>query len=292
MSAISHTSVDLAGLTLNVAEAGSGPPLLLVHGWPEYSRVWYPVMERLSDRFRVIAPDLRGFGRSADALSAPNDQVGADRHADDMVSLLDALGIERAGFVGHDMGAYILQRVGIRHADRAEGLFFFNCPTHGVGARWRNTDHIPELWYQSFNQQPWAASLVGATRDSCRAFIGHFLAHWSHRKDAFDDVLEEWVDTFLRPGVLQGGFNWYISQNAGRLAVMSGQAPRPPKIAVRSGCLWGRHDPILKAEWSDVLGEYFDDIVVDFAEDEGHFVHFENPQLAANAIADFFGSER
>jgi pimeloyl-ACP methyl ester carboxylesterase len=131
-------------------------------------------------------------------------------------------------------------------------------------------------------------SCGGASREACRAHIGYHLRHWSHRKDAFNAMLERWTDNFLAPGNLQGGFNWYIGQNAGRLAVMAGTAPKPARIAIPTRVLWGRHDPILKAEWADVLDQYFDDVEVSFAEDAGHFVHYESPDLAAREIDRFF----
>ena len=61
----------------------------------------------------------------------------------------------------------------------------------------------------------YAATLVASSRETCRAHIGYFLRHRSHQKDAFDAVLEQWVDNFMRPGNMQGVFNWYIGQNAG-----------------------------------------------------------------------------
>ena len=87
---------------------------------------------------------------------------------------------------------------------------------------------------------------------------------------------------------MQGGFNWYVGQNAGRLAVMAGTAQRPPRITVPTRVLWGRHDPILKSDWADVLDQYFAQIEVSFAEDTGHFVHYESPELAAREIDRFF----
>jgi pimeloyl-ACP methyl ester carboxylesterase len=101
-------------------------------------------------------------------------------------------------------------------------------------------------------------------------------------------VLERWVDNFVRPGNLQGGFNWYISQNAGRLAVMAGTAPKPPMITQPARVLWGRHDPVLKSAWIDVVGDYFENVEAGIAEDAGHFVHYEQPDLAAREIARFF----
>ena len=246
------------------------------------------MFERLADRWRLIAPDFRGFGDSENPASGPSDQAGPDVLADDIAALMDRLGIAKAGFVGHDVGAYVMQRLALRHPDRVAGLFFFNCGTHGVGARWRDPAQINEIWYQTFHQMPFAPAIVGASRASCRAYFRHFLTHWCYRKDAFDGVLDRWVDNFMRPGNLQGGFNWYISQNAGRLAVMAGTAPKPPKITQPARVLWGRHDPVLKSAWIDVVPEYFENVEASIAEDAGHFVHYERPDLAATEIGRFF----
>jgi len=287
---IRHSTAVLNGVRHHVAECGrpDAPPLVLLHGWPEFWATWEPVMARLSNRWRLVAPDFRGFGESENPNPGPSANVTADVLADDMVALLDHLGIARAGFVGHDVGSFVLQRLGIRHAARVTGLFFGNCPTHGVGTRWREPVQIPEIWYQTFHQMPYAAAIVGASRDACRAHIGHFLKHWCCRKDAFDAVVERWVDNFMRPGNLQGGFNWYISAAPMRLATMAGTAPKPPMIDVPTRVLWGRHDPILKSTWADVLDQYFSNVEVSFAENAGHFVHYEDPDLAATEIDRFF----
>ncbi len=288
MPTVRHSFVETRGFATHVAEAGEGPPLVLLHGWPEFWATWEPMFERLAGRYRLIAPDFRGFGESGAPDAAPSDQAGPDVLAADIVALLDRLGIARPGFVGHDVGAYAMQRLALGHPDRVAGLFFFNCGTHGIGARWREPQQINEIWYQTFNQMPFAAEIVGATREACRAYLRHFLTHWSHRKDAFDGVLERWVDNFMRPGNLQGGFNWYISQNAGRLATMAGTAPKPPRIKQPARVLWGRHDPILRSAWIDVVPDYFEDVEASIADDAGHFVHYETPDLAAAEIDRFF----
>lgn len=288
MVAVTHTYVETRGFRTHVAQCGSGAPLVLLHGWPEFWATWEPIFERLADRYRLIAPDFRGFGESTNPVVGPSDQAGPDVLADDIVAVLDSIGVEKAGFVGHDVGAYVMQRLALRHPERVVGLFFFNCGTHGVGARWREPSQINEIWYQTFHQMPFAPDLVGASRESCCAYIGHFLTHWSHRKDAFGGVIERWVDNFMRPGNLQGGFNWYISQNAGRLAVMAGTAPKPARIAQPARVFWGRHDPVLRSTWIDVVSEYFDDVETSIAEDAGHFVHYESPDPAAVEIDRFF----
>jgi len=280
--------VAARGLHFNVLRAGGGRPLLLLHGWPEFARVWEKVIPRLASRFQLIAPDLRGFGASDKPDPAPSAAAGAEVHAADMLALLDALGIGKMGIVAHDVGAHVAQVMARAHAERIAGLFFFDYPYAGIGARWAAADHLKEIWYQSFHQQPWAASLVGASRETCRIYFSHFLRHWSARKDAFDDAIETWVDNFMQPGNLQGGFNWYISANAARLAMIRGDAPKPPPIGLPTCIRWGERDPVLPAAWGDRLGEFFTDLDFKPMAGVGHFPHWEDADRAAREIGGFF----
>ena len=214
-----------AGASTSPAGASTPPAaatkLLLLHGWPEFWATWLPLMNRLHGGLRLIAPDLRGFGDSAKA-AAPRSDVGANSHADDMASLVVALGLDSVGVVGHDVGAYAAQAMARRHPQLVERLLFFNCPTQSIAGRWVHDGHVNEVWYQSFQQLPLAEALIGLSRQSCALYFSHFLTHWCHRKDAFDPALELWIDNFMKPGNLRGGFDWYRSQNAARLAAIDG----------------------------------------------------------------------
>jgi pimeloyl-ACP methyl ester carboxylesterase len=280
-----HLSIQANGARFHVARIGKGRPLLLLHGWPEFWLSWEPVMTRLADRFLLIAPDLRGFGDSdkpAGAFAPPD-------HAADMVSLLDALGIERAGVVGHDVGGAVMQPLARTAPQRLAGLFFFDFVYPGIGARMGTPDRLSEIWYQSFHQMPFAPALIGATRETCKAYIGYHLRHWSHRKDAFDGVLDAFVDNFLKAGNLEGGFAHYRAAHAGRIAMMKGELPPLPPIGVPTCVRWGEHDPILLYEWTDRLGESFSDLDLSLFPGVGHFPHREDPDRAAREIAEFFG---
>ena len=100
------------------------------------------------------------------------------------------------------------------------------------------------------------------------------------------------MDNFMRPGNLQGGFNWYVASNRSRMELIANGPPELPKIEVPARILWGESDPILKARWADRLGDYFADYSFDTAPRAGHFVHYERPELANREISDFFGALR
>jgi pimeloyl-ACP methyl ester carboxylesterase len=279
-----HLTIRANGAAFHVARLGTGKPLLLLHGWPEFWLTWEPVMTRLASRFTLIAPDLRGFGDS----DKPDGPYGPDQHADDMLALLDALGIDRTGVVGHDVGGAVMQFLARKAPQRSTGLFFFDFVYPGIGPRMAAPDRLNHIWYQSFNQMEMAPALVGATRETCRTYIGHFLRNWSHRKSAFDDAIEVFTDNFMKQGNLAGGFAHYRASHAGRVKMMQGEAPAMPPITVPTCIRWAEHDPLFPFAWTDRLGETFSNLDLEMFPDVGHFPHREDPDRAASEIAGYF----
>jgi pimeloyl-ACP methyl ester carboxylesterase len=287
-----HQYLDANGIRIHYVRHGEGLPLVLLHGWPEFWLTWRKNIPPLAEGFDVVAPDLRGFGDSdKPALPDPPGDLLKD-YVEDLRGLADALGFERFGIVSHDVGAYVAQAFARGYPERLSGLFFFNCPYPGIGERWAEADHVNEIWYQSFNQQPWAASLVGENHKTCETYIHHFLDHWSYKPGLFDDDLDLWVENFMKPGNLQGGFNWYTSTNEGRIKQIRHGAPELPKVETPTRVLWGESDSVLKVEWADRLGDYFANVDFSPAQGAGHFVHYERPELANEEISGFFGALR
>ena len=280
-----HLKIRANGASFHVARTGAGPALLLLHGWPEFWLTWEPVMARLADRHTLFAPDLRGFGDS----DKPDGPFGPDQPAADMLALMDALELKQAGIVGHDVGGALMQSLARTAPQRLSGLFFFDFVYPGIGARMAEPERLNNIWYQSFNQIEMAPALVGATRESCRIFIGHFLKSWAHRKDAFDDVLETFTDNFLKPGNLAGGFAHYRASHQGRIRMMKGETPQLAPIAVPTCIRWAEHDPLFPYAWTDRLGATFANLDLALFPGVGHFPHREDPDRAAAEIGAFFG---
>ena len=280
-------TVETGDLHVSYVRAGAGAPVVFLHGWPEWKRTWLHNLPALADRFDCIAPDLRGFGRTVTKSPRSPDGSPPQLLAKDLRDFADAVGIDRFAIVSHDVGSFVAQQFAIAWPERVTRLFFFNCAYPGIGQRWGDFRHFPETWYQQFHQKDLAAALVGSSRDACRIYFRHFLRHWSRQKAAFDPYLEEWVDNFLLPGNLQGGFDWYVGVAKLRRRMMQEGALQIPKIKAPTYLLWGAHDPVLRFEFSDKLADYFETFTLERADDTGHFTHFERPDLANARIRAF-----
>ena len=212
-------------------------------------------------------------------------RIDADFHASDINFIAKKLCSNRPILIGHDVGSYVLQSVGHKNPKNYSGLIFFNCPTASVGRDWVNYGHVNEIWYQSFHLTDLAQQLVGFNQHTIRLYIEYFLKHWSYNKSAFDLVLDDWVENFSQPNALIGGFSWYKSNNEKRIKTLQGDVDMPlNKISTPSAILWGKHDPILKSAWGKFVKAHFDDVFVEYANNSGHFVHVEQPELAMKFI--------
>ena len=133
---------------------------------------------------------------------------------------------------------------------------------------------------------------MGRDRETCRAYFRHFLDHRAHEPGLFDENLEAWVDNFMKPGNLQGGFNWYVGIDEARTAIWRHGAPLLPKIEVTTRFFWGEYDPLVKIEWADRPGDYFSDYPLEIAREAGHLVHYEKPEAANREIIGFFSGRQ
>jgi pimeloyl-ACP methyl ester carboxylesterase len=281
--------IETSDLSVNYLREGKGPPLILLHGWPEFGRAWKENIPALAERFDVIVPELRGFGGTRRRDGAPVENTTADILTTDLKEFLDAIKIERASIVSHDVGAYVAQGFARAYPERTASLFFFDCPYAGVGTRWGEATHLKEMFYQYFHQWPMAEELVGYNRDTCRIYFKHFLTRWAADPHVFDKDLELWVDNFMLPGNIKGGMEWYRGALAMRLKWITEGAPKVAPIACPTRVFWGEKDNIAKIEWADNLGDYFSNLKFSPAPGAGHFVHYEKPEMSNQEMLTFFG---
>ena len=126
------------GITLSVQEAGQGAPLILLHGYPQNGLCWSRVAPAFAAQNRVIIPDLRGYGQSdAPPDDAAHTAYSKRQMAQDIVALMDHLGLERAAVLGHDRGARVTYRLALDHPNRVSRLGIIEiAPTSDYWAAW------------------------------------------------------------------------------------------------------------------------------------------------------------
>jgi len=152
VAGVRHRTVTTRGVRLHVAEAGNGPPLLLLHGWPQHWWSFRALIPRLAERYRVIAPDLRGWGWS----DAPPGDYAKATFAADVRALLDVEGLDRVRIVGHDWGGYAAFLLALEHPERVERIVALD-----IAPPWRTPPHPGQLLFLPFASYQLALATPG-----------------------------------------------------------------------------------------------------------------------------------
>ena len=190
---VEHRHVHVNGVRLHVAEAGEGPPLILLHGWPQHWWSWRHLIPRLAQDYRVLAPDLRGWGWS----DAPHDSYAKLTFATDIIALLDAEGFDRVKLIGHDWGGYTAFLLALEYPGRIERMVTLDIPPPWPGPRRLRQLALPLfLAYQVLVASP---GLGPWTMTSSNLFIRTIIRggssrakHWTLPElDAYAAVLRE-----------------------------------------------------------------------------------------------------
>jgi pimeloyl-ACP methyl ester carboxylesterase len=229
--------VDLAPLTKTIAvgslsfpvvDAGQGPAVLLLHGFPDDRHLWrHQVGALVTAGFRVIAPDLRGFG------DAPRPQAPADYGIPivirDVLGILDALGVRRAQLVAHDWGAAVGWRLAAEHPDRISRYAALSVGAPGGPT---SIEQREKSWYIAFFRQTGTAE-EQLMRDNWKLF-----REWARNPKDID----RYVASLSRPGALTAALNWYRA-TGGQLPAGTSSAPKPVTVPVLG--IWSDGDAYL-----------------------------------------------
>ncbi len=274
------------GVKLHYVRQGQGSPVVLLHGWPGFWYDWRRVVPALAPVADVIAPDLRGFGRSDKPDLPPEEGYTPLALAADVFALIDHLAVERPVVVAHDIGATVAQAMALSLPERIRALVLLNPPYLGIGNRWFEPAAQRELWYQHLHAQPWSHLLVGHDRETVKIYLSHFYDRWAGKKEAVRPAeLEAIVDAYARPGAVEGGFNYYRARWLTRYQDFPQEEdPREFNIRHPTLVLWGDADPLLPFEWSDRLTEYFPGSKLRRLPGVGHFVPFEAPDEVVDGV--------
>lgn len=263
------------GLDFAVEEAGSGADVaILLHGFPENRFSWRHQMAPLAELgWHVVAPDMRGYGDTSKPQGLAAYRV--DQLVADVAALFDAFGARRRLLIGHDWGAAVAWAFAIGRARPLEGLVTMNVPHPTIFREALRTSWAQRRrsWYIAFFQLPWLPErLLG--RDGARP-VAELVRRSARDKRRFPpEVLESLRASASRPGALTAMLNYYRAN----VRIMSGPAPRLPRIEVPTLLVWGEADVALGVE----LTEGYEDLVRDFTLERlpgvSHWVQQEAPE--------------
>lgn len=285
---VSHRFVDLGGVRLHVAEAGpagpaagAGDPVLLLHSFPQHWHAWRHVIGLLAPQYRLICPDLRGFGWS-DAPARGYDSASQVR---DVLALMDALGLARVRLVGHHWGAMLGFRISLAAPERVSGFLALNA-VHPWPLLRRLLPRVWRNWYTGLLEYPGIGRRV--------------LRHWPAftafllRRGVADPgrwapgEAEGYAAAFRDPARARAGeqLHWqFVLHDIP--ALVTGQ-DRKSRLTVPTLIVAGARDPVTPPGVLAGGERHADDLRVEVVSDAGQFLPAERPDLVAAAARRLF----
>jgi haloacetate dehalogenase len=196
-------SISTSGAKIFLLTGGSGPPLLLLHGYPQNHVMWHAVAAALGERFSLVIPDLRGYG---DSEGPPPDSQHVNYSkramARDMVELMSALGHERFALAGHDRGGRVAYRLGLDHPDRVLALAVLDIvPTLVMWERMNDRSALGSFhWLLLAQPAPLPERLIGHDPEF---FLRVLLNRWAGKPDSLDaGAVAEYLRHFKKRSVI------------------------------------------------------------------------------------------
>jgi pimeloyl-ACP methyl ester carboxylesterase len=270
---VEHHFVQAGEIRMHYVEAGdpAAEPLVLVHGWPQNHYAWRRVIGKVAKRFRVIAPDLRGFGWS----DAPRSSYRKQEMADDVLALLDALELERVRLAGHDWGGLASFLLALAAPERVSAL-----RTFAISHPWSPTAPRPldllALPYQPLLATPFLGPLVQRRTP----FVSGVFRISGGDRIWSREERHVFADQFREPDRAEAASRVYRSFLTRELA----EAAPKERLTVPTRLVVGTKDPVLHPGRVAGFEDHADDMTVEFVDGLGHWLPDEAPKLVADRI--------
>lgn len=286
------------GVALDVVDEGprDAPPILFLHGFPESHRTWRHQIAALSDRYRCIAPDQRGYARSSKPAGIADYRV--PNLIADVFALADALGVERFTLVGHDWGGALAWAVALKDQQRVERLILCNAAHPYVFQRTLVHD-IPQRQASQYIREFRERDIEGEIAEhGLERFFAERFEHLLTAGSMNEADRAAYLDEWSQPGAMTGMLNWY---RASPMEVPDMNAPavdtpflqRPfPRLTMPVLVVWGMQDAALLPCQLDGLDDHIDALTIVRVAEAGHFIPWEAPDAVNAAIQAFLERTR
>jgi pimeloyl-ACP methyl ester carboxylesterase len=275
--------ITVGDIQMHYMEAGSGPLVILLHGFPEFWYGWRHQIPVLSQHYRVVAPDQRGYNLTDKPTGSA--QYSIDKLAGDIAGLITALGAESAIVVGHDWGGAVAWALAVLHPQRVRRLAVLNIPHPAEMKRafyGFNLRQIMRSYYIFFFQLPWLPEwLLG--RNLRQLFTNIFKRFNPQGHGLSESEIDLYVAAFNQPGALTGMINYYRAALRHPYDLYTGTKLPMPVLM-----LWGTHDKALGKELTTNTAHYCADLTLLYDDTSGHFIQHDNPTWVNEQLLLFF----
>ena len=285
MTSVVSERIRADGVELHVARAGEGPPVVLLHGFPENWTSWrHQIGALASAGFSVLAPDLRGYNLSE--RPAGRDAYRLRRLVDDVAALVRHTGQPRAHVVGHDWGGIIAWTFAGEYASMLDRLVILNAPhMQRFMEKVRRPSQLLRSSYIGFFQLPLLPERVLAARNF--ALLRKIFTATPARKNTFSDAaIDAYVAALSRPGALTAALNYYRAN----LEPGGFHLARKVRTDAETLVIWGERDPALGVELLERLDELAPRVRIHRIRDAAHWVQNEAPEEVNRVLLGFLQS--
>jgi len=281
-----HDFIEANGIRFHYVSAGEGPLVVLLHGFPQFWYAWRHQIPELAKRFKVVAPDLRGYGDTDKPPRVADYRTGV--LAADVAALVRALGHERAHVVGHDWGGGVAWMTALEQAQVVDKLVVLNCPHPKPFSKAlrSNLRQLGRSWYMFFFQIPWLPEAI--VRFAPDQAAERFFRGMAKRKDAFsDEDIRQFRDAMLKPGALTGMVNYYRATFR-NVAAMRELDRSTTKIASPTLLIWAEDDIALGKELTYGMEPLFSGpFRIEYIPNCSHWVNEEQPERVNRLLVEF-----
>ena len=274
--------INVNNIRIHYIEEGTGELVVLLHGFPEFWYGWRNQIPVLSKKYRVVAPDMRGYNLTDKPQNVSDYKI--EILAKDIADLIKGLGAEKAIVVGHDWGAAVAWAVAAFHPEVVKKLAILNVPHPGEMKRAFESFNLAQWkksWYIFFFQLPFLPEKM-ISRDD---FFERSFERLSMNKNAFNqEDIQKYKEAFKQPGAARAAIGYY------RAAFRNILSSLPmPKIQAPVLMLWGEHDIALGKELTYRTKDYCENALeIKYDLTSGHFVQHDNPDWVNENLLEFF----
>lgn len=282
-----HCYARVNGVTLHYVTAGDGPPVLLLHGFPETHRSWdlqLPCLVRAG--FRVIAPDLRGYGES----SRPRGGYDLDTLVRDVVELGRTVTTDPVRWVGHDWGGAITWQIATQHPEAVDRAVVIACAHPYLMARALRSDlgQLRKSWYMFFFQLPVLPELWLSRRGAKN--LGALFRQTPGADRAPRELVQAARASVGRIAPLAAPLAYYRTAiRRGALAELRGERAPLPEVRAPMTLIWAEHDACFVSSLAEEHRRIVPDLTLHVLPGTGHFAHQEAPETVNALLLEALG---